>query len=82
MDGKIIIYNLEDEEVLHFDKPVWGLSYDAKTMLFSCKDFRADQWQQNVCGRPLALTHSLFPELDNGYVFQTHADAHYFLTGS
>ena len=69
------IRNLENHEVFHFDQPVWGLTYSSKTKLFSCNDFRFDQWQDNVCLRPLVLTHSLFPELDGGYVFKTFEDA-------
>ncbi len=79
MDDKITIRNLENHEVFEFDKPIWNLRYDRETMLFSCNDFRYDQWEDNVCGRPLKLASSLFPELDGGYVFHTHKDALYFL---
>lgn len=78
MNEAFSIRNLENHEVFHFDQPIWGLSYNSETRLFSCNDFRADQWQDNVCRRPLALTHSLFPELDAAYVCATFDDAQAF----
>jgi len=80
MADTITIRNLENHEVFTFDKPVWNLRYNSTTMLFPCNDFRFDEWMDNVCGRPLALAQSLFPELDENYTFSTFAEARYFLS--
>lgn len=79
MPNEITIRNLENHEVFHFNEPIWSLRYDSQTMIFSCDDFRCDQWLTNDCRIPLKVTSSLFPELDEGYVFETDLDARIFL---